>query len=104
MTVSNKIDLLIFFLARKKMTVEYIEDDNCPVCHRRYDRDEGPLRDGPSNSDMQTDCTHFLCVDCWSRMYSLYRLYGQKPLCPVCKEECTEWLESHYPLDLDEEE
>lgn len=65
--------------------------DNCPICYEP--RDYAPI-DGPSNSDIPTECRHFLCIHCWENIWEL-----GKSECPICRTNVVEWLYSHYPMD-----
>lgn len=69
------------------------DDNTCLSCG-----DEKILLDGPSNSDVETNCTCFLCVRCWQEVFD-----SGDFTCPVCSEDVSEWLESHYPLSEDED-
>ncbi len=61
------------------------------VCGNEY-RVEEP-KDGPRNSDIPTECTHWLCFSCW---YNRYRKGLRE--CPICERDVSEWLFSYYSL------
>ena len=67
------------------------------ICGHSFGRDGDLPMDGPRNSDIETECNHWLCTDCWSR-----RRDNNLPLCPLCSVDISEWLFSEYPLDNDE--
>ena len=58
--------------------------EECPVCHERPD-----MWDMPMNSDIPTRCTHWICVECWSR------INDRDKRCPICRDDLTDWL-SHF--------
>ena len=60
-------------------------EEKCPVCYAL------PPTDSPMNSDIPTYCTHWLCQGCWAEI----KLRG-KLECPICKEDLTTWMHSHY--------
>ena len=74
-------------------------ENTCPICLRDYDR-YTLLKDGPQNSDCNSRCTHWCCIECW---YEIYNKENDKDTCPICRADITEWLKSHYPLDNDDE-
>jgi hypothetical protein len=74
-------------------------EDACPICLRDYDR-YSLAQDGPQNSDFNSLCNHWCCVECWSKIY--YQ-ENDKDTCPICRADITEWLKSHYPLDEDDD-
>ena len=58
--------------------------EECPVCHEKPD-----MWDIPMNSDIPTRCTHWICVECWSR------INDRDKRCPICRDDLTDWL-SHF--------
>ena len=62
---------------------------NCPICY-----EENTINDGPMNSDFITDCTHFLCVQCWQEIYKQGNGYVYS--CPLCREDISEWIIQMY--------
>nr|WPF46791.1 MAG: hypothetical protein [Lake Baikal virophage 12] len=80
-----------------------MSDDECPICYKKYgEQEEGYFlcRDGKENSYYADACKHYICVEC------CHKLIGQETvLCPICREDWTQWIHSRYPLeDSDEEE
>ena len=75
------------------------EEESCPVCFEKFSRENWVLKDGPSNSDFETECCHWLCVDCWTNIYE----HGNHQ-CPICREDVSEWLTQHYGSDESESE
>lgn len=71
--------------------------DTCPVCY--LERHECIPIDGPANSDILTKCPHYLCVSCWRAICKT-----QKAECPLCREDVSEWLYSHYGYDDDSDD
>ena len=74
-------------------------EDACPICLRDYDR-YSLAQDGPQNSDFNSLCNHWCCVECWTKIY--YQ-QNDKDTCPICRADITDWLKSHYPLDYDDD-
>lgn len=75
-------------------------EDTCPICLRDYDR-ETLLKDGIQNSDFNSLCTHWCCMECW---YKIYYQHNEIDTCPICRADITEWLKSYYRPDSDSEE
>ena len=71
-----------------------IGDDMCYIC---YDTDT--IFDGKSNSGVVTDCRHFFCIYCIEDMHC-----NQISQCPICREDWTDWICSHYPLSRDDDD
>jgi hypothetical protein len=72
----------------------------CPVC---YEVDQ--IIDGPSNSDMETSCPHYLCIYCWEEIYQCHTEEDFPAKCPLCRIDVSDWLTSHYSLnDCSEED
>jgi hypothetical protein len=77
------------------------DKDECPICLQTFEETRTSF-DGPCNSDIPTNCTHYLCICCWEEIFERScNCCGVK--CPLCREDITEWLFSHYPLDYDSE-
>ncbi len=72
------------------------ESDDFCICGNHY-LCEAPA-DGPQNSDIPTECTHWLCTDCWTKRQANSLLN-----CPLCGRDISEWL-SKYPLDDTDDE
>jgi cell division septation protein DedD len=72
-------------------------NEDCPRCHINYA--VGAPRDGPSSSIIHGACDHWLCTDCWTRLYE----EGVRS-CPVCKMDITVWITTRYPLSNDDDE
>jgi hypothetical protein len=76
-----------------------MENDNqCCICFMSYDRNNGLLQDGPSNSDIYTNCScrHYFCINCLGEMYN-----NQIILCPLCRFDFSDWINTHYSDDSD---
>lgn len=67
--------------------------EECPVCFRS---EEEIVWDGPCNSDVPTKCSHWLCTECWMEIRAKARCrhckYLREVLCPLCREDITEWV------------
>jgi hypothetical protein len=77
-----------------------MEDDTCPICYNKYGiQEDGRFltKDGKDNSDYKEVCNHYICFDC---CYSLSKQSSVN--CPLCREDWTEWIHSHY-TDSDDE-
>jgi hypothetical protein len=75
---------------------------DCPICYTTYgDQPDGSFltKDGKNNSEMADECKHYVCYRC------CYQLSKQKIVsCPLCREDWTEWIHTHYEEDEEEEE
>jgi len=79
-------------------------DDECPICYTKYGKQEDGsflCRDSIENSDIPSDCTHYVCCSCAQTMYE--HLEEQYTLevdgeakCPLCRADWTHWLMCHY--------
>jgi hypothetical protein len=79
-----------------------MSDDECPICYKKYgyQEDESFLcRDSKDNSDYAEACKHYVCVECC-------RVLAKQDtvLCPLCREDWTQWIHSHYPVAEESEE
>lgn len=84
-------------------TIFRMEDsDECPICFHSYGTqpDESFLcRDGIDNSNFESACKHYICVTC------VYELSKQDEVrCPMCREDWTDWVNSHYCNSTTEDE
>jgi len=75
----------------------------CPICYNTYgyqpDGWSFLTKDGKNNSDMADVCKHYVCVIC------CYQLSKQEiVLCPLCREDWTEWIHTHYDEEEEEDE
>ena len=81
---------------------QFIHDQKeCPICFTRYGKqpdDTFLCRDGIDNSDFKTDCTHYICVICAREMSR-----QEEIKCPLCREDWTDWMHSHYYTDSDDD-
>lgn len=75
-------------------------DKTCPICYDQYCRDSFILKDSIQNSDFNSTCNHWFCVGC---LRSLVKVDG-KIKCPLCRSDLTEWYESHYEEDSQDED
>jgi hypothetical protein len=67
-------------------------DERCPICLEEYDRYERQ-QDGICNSDCESDCPHWGCVNCWKKMWEQHNDIDE---CPICRRDITNWLKTHY--------
>jgi hypothetical protein len=82
-------------------------DDNelCPICFIRYGyQEDGRFisRDGKVNSDyaVKGGCAHYICVPCCMSMKNLCNI--KRRLCPLCREDWSNWLQDYNETDEDE--
>jgi hypothetical protein len=68
---------------------------HCSVCRIKFKRGSVPM-DSPANSDVKTNCSDWLCIYCWEKIY-----LSKNYVCPICKCNVKEWITTHYPLDND---
>ena len=83
-----------FFTQRWEMH----NDQACSICFEEFSGDKMVLQDGPLNSDIPTDCCHWLCSHCWDQIYDNGYLR-----CPICLEDVSEWLMDRCEYDSDSE-
>jgi hypothetical protein len=60
----------------------------CLCCKNQVD-----ILDGPMNSDIPTECPHFLNTTCWEGLFDEGRL-----ACPLCMINVEDWLYSCYEI------
>ena len=77
--------------------------DTCPICYNTYGfQEDGSFlcKDGIDNSGFadETSCKHYICVQCCIQMCN-----GDKVRCPLCREDWTDWIHSHYSSDSDDD-
>ena len=74
--------------------------EECPICYKQYgEQEDGSFltKDGKKNSCCAEECSHYICYEC------CWRLAKQDiVLCPLCREDWTDWIHSRY--DSDDEE
>ena len=80
-------------------------DTNCPICYNQYgNQPDGKFicKDGIKNSDFSENCNccHYICVDCCETLSHINTVI----LCPLCREDWTDWIKSHYDNDDDDNE
>lgn len=97
----EKIELLSFY--EKKRYIAFIKmnsDNECPICFEEYGkRLDGTIliKDGKTNSDMAEECEHFCCVNCLQTIYDNIECFNCVNIrCPICREDWTAWLVTHY--------
>ena len=83
--------------------VKVAEDEQCPICFELYGEDGDFFRckDGIENSEIISKCRHWCCVHCWQ---SIYNLHKENDYCPLCREDITDWLKTHYASEDEDEE
>jgi hypothetical protein len=74
--------------------------DECLICYEPFSRTNA-VSDGPLNSDFPIVCAHWACTDCWQALAD-----EETPIkrCPFCREDLTDWLDSHYALVSESDE
>lgn len=79
--------------------------DTCCICYYNYGlQEDGSFlcKDGICNSEMYKHnpslCTHYVCERC-----CLILIQNTIVKCPLCREDWTEWIHSHYYTDSDYE-
>jgi len=79
------------------------QDEECPICYESYACNG---KDGKFNSDMAEICNHAICGQCCKQLYSnAIRTANPNIKCPLCREDWTDWILSHYDeYDTEEEE
>jgi len=91
----------------KEMLSTYVmalfKREECPICYRHYgEQDDGYTfltKDGKDNSDYAEVCKHYVCHAC------CWELSKQKYVkCPLCREDWTDWIHTHYTESDDEDE
>jgi hypothetical protein len=58
----------------------------CLCCKKSVD-----ILDGPMNSDISTECPHYLNVQCWEKLFR-----DGEFECPLCYIDISEWIDSHF--------
>ena len=79
-------------------------DKECPICYVKYGKQEDGefvCGDGKWNSDMSDLCKHSICVKCCKILRNKFiededEDEEKKVRCPLCREDWTYWIESHY--------
>jgi len=68
--------------------------NECPICYKYYgEQEDGSFltKDGKNNSDYAEVCKHYVCYQC------CWKLSKEEHVkCPLCREDWTEWIHSHY--------
>ena len=78
----------------------------CPICYVKYgEQEDGKFiySDGKWNSDMSGLCKHSICVKCKKILRNKF-IEEEEVKCPLCRENWTEWIESHYTTDESDDE
>jgi hypothetical protein len=76
----------------------------CPICYETE-----TVFDGKCNSDEEDKCKHYICVDCCQQIYNKLRKQfntdkNVEACCPLCRENWTLWLLTHYnDIESDED-
>jgi hypothetical protein len=109
-TVSNTVNTWVYSRGMKQWWKQIKDklrqlppnetEHTCPVCLRDYNR-QTLLKDGIQNSDFNSRCNHWCCMDCWAKIY--YQ-HNEIDTCPICRADITEWLKSYYQPDSDSED
>ena len=71
----------------------------CPICLCTYAEGGSPF-DSPCETNIQSKCKHYLCMECWKEIYNR-ACQCCIVKCPLCREDITEWLFSNYDSDED---
>ena len=74
------------------------KDTECCLCYESYGNQPNGTwlcMDGIKNSFFDIQCNHWFCVKC------IYKMKKQPTpwLCPLCRLDWTEFIESHYDSD-----
>ena len=87
-------------------------DSECPICFVKYgEQEDGSFRckDSIHNSDIPSDCKHYICSCCAATMYEhleaqfTFETDGEAK-CPLCRADWTDWLMCQYGDDYDDVE
>jgi hypothetical protein len=93
-------------LSSTRWAVEVVDThtimDECPICFTHYgEQADGSFltKDGKDNSDYAEVCKHYICHRC------CWELSKQEHVkCPLCREDWTDWIHTHYTESDDDEE
>jgi len=59
-----------------------MEDDKyCPICYEEYSREKLILKDSCYNNEIESDCKHWFCTWCLTKMY--LKNINECPLCRI---------------------
>lgn len=86
----HKNDLILII---DNINLSIMEKQSCSICMLTYD-EMGHAFDGPSNSDIDTDCIHYFCTLCLHKMFD--NKYENDIKCPLCRRDISDWWESHH--------
>ncbi len=100
MNIKNEI-----FLKNKEIQLQAAHEnmeEACPICFTHYgEQEDGSFltKDGKNNSDYAEVCKHYVCHQC------CWKLSLQDHVkCPLCREDWTDWIHSHYTESDDDDE
>jgi len=84
-------------------------EKECPICYEIYgEQEDGNFlcKDGKCNSGYETECKHYICVKCCKTLRNKFiedededeeeEDEEKKVRCPLCREDWTDWIGSHY--------
>jgi len=77
-------------------------EGECPICYEAYgEKPDGSFlpKDGKHNSDYQEACNHYTCIKCCVGLIKDKCKSCDTVKCPLCREDWTEWIFSHYSED-----
>lgn len=86
----------------KAVRIEFGIEEDCPICYKYYgNQEDGSFltKDGKDNSGYAEVCKHYVCHEC------CWKLSKQDNIaCPLCREDWTDWIHTHYTESDDEDE
>jgi hypothetical protein len=71
--------------------------EECPICYKKYGEQDDYnflCKDGKINSDYADVCKHYICEECCGMLAKQDEIK-----CPLCREDWTLWIHSHYYID-----
>ena len=77
-------------------------DDSCPICYSEYGpQEDGTFlcKDGINNSDYESTCKHYICVECCDKMCRKAVYDRDEVQCPICRYDWTQWIIYRYKDD-----
>ena len=66
-------------------------DETCPICLEAYGEDNPA--DSIRDSTYESNCPHWCCMPCWTKMLEQDQ---DEYCCPICKRDISNWLEENY--------
>ena len=74
-------------------------EGECPICYEAYgEKPDGSYlcKDGKDNSGYKEECKHYVCVECCKKLVKDVCRCCDTVKCPLCREDWTDWIFSHY--------